>query len=61
MKIMVVPNILRDKINEALDCALADCPGAECERENLYSQLLSYFDEHGVIPDFSIVRPEGGQ
>ncbi len=54
--IVVVPNALRDAINDVLDRAIAECPGAATERDALYEQLLAYFDEHGVIPDFTIER-----
>jgi hypothetical protein len=49
--IVIVPNSLRDAINEKLDAAIAICPQAEKERDALYHRLLEYFDEHGVIPD----------
>ncbi len=58
--LVVVPNKLRDKINAKLDAAFAECPEAEFEREGLYSQLLAYFDEHGVVPEFSLVKTGGG-
>lgn len=56
MIVCIVPNSLRDQINEAIDCTLIECPGAECVRDELYKQLLEYFDEHGVIPEFKIQR-----
>lgn len=52
--LVIVPNALRDRINEAIDIALIECPGAKCERDELYQQLLEYFNEHGVIPEFKI-------
>lgn len=60
MRLVVVPNSLRDAINEKLDAAIAACPGSEVDRETLFTTLLAYFDEHGVIPDFSIkpILPE---
>lgn len=52
--LVIVPNELSDEINRRLDSAIASCPGAEVERSQLYDQLVSYFNDHGVIPDFSI-------
>jgi hypothetical protein len=54
--IVVVPDCLRNAINEALDRAIAECPGAAHERSILFDQLLGYFDEHGVIPDFTLAK-----
>jgi hypothetical protein len=51
---VIVPDSLRAAIDAKLDEAIEKCPGAECAREELYQQLLSYFDEHGVIPDFTV-------
>jgi len=52
--IVIVPNSLRDAINAKLDEAFKTCPEAEKERESLYRRLLEHFDEHGVIPDFTL-------
>lgn len=54
MRLVIVPNELRDAINQKLDAALAKYPEAAQGREELYSQLLSYFDEHGALPDFTL-------
>lgn len=56
MKMVIVPNELRDAINAKLDAAISKCPDAEQDREALYSQLLAYFDEHGEIPDFDLAN-----
>ncbi len=57
MSIVIVPNVLRDAINARLDDALRDAPAeAVAEREHLYHQLLEYYDEHGVIPECSVVK-----
>lgn len=59
MNIVIVPDSLRHAINSALDTALADAPpDALLHREDLYQQLLAYYNEHGALPDFSIVRNE---
>lgn len=57
-RLVVVPNSLADAINAKLDLAIAACPEAAKDREVLYGQLLEYFDEHGVIPDFSLQKNE---
>lgn len=54
--IVIVPDSLAAAINEKLDAAIAVCSDAAQDREVLYSQLLSYFNEHGVIPDFTLAR-----
>jgi uncharacterized protein YutE (UPF0331/DUF86 family) len=51
---VIVPESLRMAIESALDAAIAACPCADADRTELYSQLLAYFDEHGVIPEFLI-------
>ena len=57
--LVIVPNALRDAINAKLDAALADAPDdAKAEREFLYQQLLEHFNEHGTIPDFTVVLRE---
>ena len=57
MMLVIVPNQLRDAIYAKLDAALAEAPeDAKKDREHLYSALLAYFNEHGVIPDFQIAK-----
>lgn len=53
---LLVPNDLADALSAKLDAALAEFPEASKDREALYDQLLSYVNEHGVIPDFTIGR-----
>lgn len=31
-------------------------PDAAKDREELYRQLLEYFNDHGVVPDFSLKK-----
>jgi hypothetical protein len=57
MMLVIVPDSLRHAIDAKLDAAIAACPGAEKDRDALYSQLLAYFNEHGVVPDFTIAPP----
>jgi hypothetical protein len=54
----IVPNFVSEAINAKLDKALKDCPEAEKKRSSLFSQLLSYFDEHGELPDFTLTKKE---
>jgi hypothetical protein len=56
MMVLIIPNYVADAINAKLDIALAECPEAVGDRDALYHQLLGYFDEHGVIPNFSLQR-----
>lgn len=52
MSIVIVPNSLSDAIHAAIDRELNGRPMEAEEREIIYGQLLSYYDEHGRIPDF---------
>jgi hypothetical protein len=56
---VVVPNSLSSAINQKLDEALVGFPDiSEEDRDQLYRQLLSEFDERGLVPDFSIEKNE---
>jgi len=50
----LVPNHVHDAIHEAIDKKLEGRPMEAEERQSIYSQLLDYFDKHGVIPDFTL-------
>lgn len=57
MRMVIVPNDLRDALNTALDAALRDVPpDAVNDRDVLYDQLLSFYDEHGYIPTFTVAK-----
>lgn len=58
MRFLIVPNSLRDAINEKLDAAIASAPGAEADRKLFYDHLLEYFDEHGSLPEFTLAQRE---
>jgi hypothetical protein len=58
MRMVVVPNCLADAINAKIDAALADCPDAAKDRDIFFGQLLEYFDEHGVVPDFRLEKKD---
>lgn len=51
---VIVFNELRDAIQSAIDKALNGRPIADDERQGIYESLLGYYDEYGVIPDFSL-------
>lgn len=53
---VIVPNYVRDAINVAIDAALKHAPNAAPDRDIFYQTLLNYFDEHGEIPEFSLVK-----
>lgn len=55
MAIVIVPNDLRDALYAKIDEQLVDHPGLIEQRESIYKDLLNYYDEHGVVPDFTLV------
>ena len=58
MSFVIVPNVLRDSLYDAIDAALENCPDAVDERDDLYRQLLAYYNEHGRIPEFTLAKRE---
>ena len=56
MQMLIIPNVLSDAINTKLDAAILKCPEAGKDRDKLYQQLLEYFDEYGIIPDFELEK-----
>lgn len=60
-KLVIVPQILIDKLNVALDSAYANAPeAAKGERDLHYNQLLTFVDQYGYVPEFSINKTEKG-
>jgi hypothetical protein len=57
----VVPNDLSDEIYRRIDEQIALVPGAAADREFFYRALLDHFNEHGVIPGFSLVRKDAAE
>lgn len=51
---VIVPDSLRDAIYAKVDAAIAECPDAAADREYFYAELLAHFNEHGVIPEFTL-------
>lgn len=57
MSFVIVPGHVSDAINRALDAALAGQPeAASACREHMFGQLLDYYNEHGEIPEFQVVK-----
>lgn len=56
MTLVIVPDSLREAIMAKLDAEIAKHPDAEKDRESLYSWLLGYFNEFGVVPDFTLEK-----
>ncbi|KKN29884.1 hypothetical protein LCGC14_0839620 [marine sediment metagenome] len=52
--LVIVPNELHDLICARIDAQLKLVPEAAPDRECYYAALLSYFDEHGRVPEFCI-------
>lgn len=52
--IVVVPLALSNAIYAKIDEALEEWPELLDQRENIFHDLLAYFDKHGVIPEFKI-------
>ena len=61
MPIVVVPNYIADEINAKLDAVISGCPDAAKDRDHLYHQLLGYFYEHGVVPDFTLSKSDASE
>ena len=60
--LVIVPNDVSDLINARLDAAIAGVPDAAKDRDNLYRQLLTYFDQHGRVPsaeEITVVKTKG--
>ncbi len=58
MTLVIVPDSLRDAINTKLDAEITKHPDAACDREIFYQFLLSYFFEHGELPEFHLEPKE---
>ncbi len=59
MKLLIVPDSLRNGINKALNEAYAKCPEAPVEERELHYQfLINFFDENGYVPEFELKQRE---
>ena len=56
--LLIVPDALYEAIHERLDEVFKEFPDAEKDRDALYHQLLEYFDQYGVIPEFTLQKIE---
>lgn len=56
MSLVIVPDSLRAAIYAKVDAAIKECPDAAADRELFYRELLSHYNEHGSIPDFTLAK-----
>lgn len=54
----IIPDHIREAINKALNEQFIVTPDAAQWRNNLYNQVLEYFNEHGSLPDFTLEKTE---
>lgn len=59
-RLLIIPNVLHDAINQAINKALAGRPCDEHSREQVYQSVLAYYDDHGTIPDFELKEKTDG-
>jgi hypothetical protein len=59
--IAIIPNELRSAIEKKLSAAFLKAPEAQKDKDIYFNQLLEYFDEHGEIPDFELIRKDAGK
>lgn len=52
----IVPNELRDAIYEQIDAQIKENHELTPGREEIYGQILEYYNQHGVIPKFKIIK-----
>ena len=53
-RLVIVPEALRAAIDAAIDKELAGRPCDPGERDDIFRALLTYFDQHGTIPEFTL-------
>jgi len=51
---VVVPNYVRDAINERMEMSFIKYPLLKAHREEIFNDILAYYDKFGKIPDFEI-------
>lgn len=51
---VIVPESLSQAINAKLDAAFVNAPDAAKDRDEFYRQLVTFFNENGYVPDFSL-------
>lgn len=55
-RIVIIPVQLEKGINEALAKAFENCPAAAKDKDQLFQQLLHFFDQYGYIPEFEVEK-----
>jgi hypothetical protein len=55
-RLVIVPDLVADMIEAAVDRAIDQNPDAARDRDYIYQVLLDYYDEHGVIPQFTLEK-----
>ena len=53
-----VAKLVRSELNERLDAATEGLDVPDSDRELMYGQMLAYFNDHGVLPEFTINKVE---
>lgn len=51
---VIVPDTLHDRVTAALDAEIAKWPDAEKDRDVLHQQIITFFHQHGYVPEFSL-------
>lgn len=54
MPIVVIPDYIYNEITRKLDAAIEAHPDAEPDREFLRSEVVTFFCEHGYVPNFDL-------
>ena len=57
--LVIVPNHVREAIHTAIDTALQGRPISTSEKEQLYHELLTIFNDTGTIPEFQLTQADG--
>ena len=53
---LIVPDALYDAIHKRLTEEFEKFPEAEVDRDALYHRLLEYFNEYGILPEFTLEK-----
>lgn len=51
---MIISNFVSGVINDKLDEELKRKPQFKKQRSKFYNELINFYDEHGIIPNFVI-------
>ena len=58
MRYVIVYDELRKALYQRVDAEIERSGAPVDEREQHYTALLHYYDEHGVIPDFTLEKKD---